>query len=87
MESWERFLVKNKYFFKSFYEMMENLWFEKIIPDAKSIDEAASVYYKFYTKQQEKEFWVVAIELEKINPKIKSEIKKNLLLEIFILQL
>lgn len=70
METWERFLVKNKYFFKSFYEMIENLWFEKIIPDAKNIDEAVNVYFKFYTKQQEKEFGVVEIEVEKITEQL-----------------
>lgn len=64
METWEFFLVKNKYFFKSFYEMINNLWYEKIIPDAKSIEEAVNIYYKFYTKEQEEEFWVVAIEVE-----------------------
>ena len=63
-ETWERFLVKNKYFFDSFYQMIKEKWFEKIIPDAKNIDEAVQVYYKFYTKKQEKEFWVIWIEVE-----------------------
>ena len=66
LETWENFLVKNKFSFESFYEMMKNLWFEKIIPNAKNEEEAVNVYYKFYTKEQEKEFGVVAIELEKI---------------------
>ena len=64
LETWENFLVKNKFSFESFYEMMKNLWFEKIIPNAKNEEEAVNVYYKFYTKEQEKEFGVVAIEVE-----------------------
>lgn len=64
METWEEFLVKNKYSFISFYEMINNLWFEKIIPDATNIEDAVNVYYKFYTKEQEKEYWVIWIEVE-----------------------
>ena len=46
---------------------MENLWFKKVIPDAKSIDDAVNnVYYKFYSPEDEKKFWVVAIEIKKI---------------------
>ena len=59
-----KFFSKNKFSFESFYEMMKNLWFEKIIPNAKNEEEAVNVYYKFYTKEQEKEFGVVAIEVE-----------------------
>lgn len=36
--------------------MIEFCNIEKIIPDAKILDEAINVYYKFYTKEQEKEF-------------------------------
>ncbi len=31
--------------------MMESLWFRKVIPDERKIDNAVNnVYYKFYTK-------------------------------------
>jgi len=37
-----------------------------VVPDKNSIDEAVAVYYKFYTKEQEREFGVVAIKIHKI---------------------
>lgn len=65
-ESWENFIVIWKKEYKTFSEMIKKEWIEKVIPDAKSIEEATNVYYKFYTKEQEKKFWVVAIEIKKI---------------------
>ena len=37
---------------------------ENIIPDKKTIEEWVKVYYKFYSKEMEKEFWVVWIFLK-----------------------
>ena len=63
----EKFEIISKNIFANFYKMMENLWFEKVIPDAESIDDAVNnVYYKFYSPEDEKKFWVVAIEIKKI---------------------
>ncbi len=45
--------------------MIEKEGIKNVIPDKESIDEAVSVYYKFYTKEQEKEFGVVAIKIKK----------------------
>lgn len=67
----EKFEIISKNIFANFSKMMENLWFEKVIPDAESIDDAVNnVYYKFYSPEDEKKFWVVAIEIKKIK-KIK----------------
>lgn len=63
-ETHEKLLIKSKKNFSTFKEMIEFCSIEKIIPDAKTLDEAINVYYKFYTKEQEKEFWVIAIEME-----------------------
>ena len=63
----EKFEIISKNIFANFSKMMENLWFEKVIPDAESIDDAVNnVYYKFYTPEDEKKFGVVAIEIKKI---------------------
>lgn len=63
----EKFEIISKNIFANFSKMMENLWFKKVIPDAKSIDDAVNnVYYKFYSPEDEKKFWVVAIEIKKI---------------------
>lgn len=53
-------LEKNNY--KTFKGMIEAEGIENVIPDKKNIDEAVKVYYKFYTKEQEKEFGVCAIK-------------------------
>lgn len=62
----EQLEVKSKKYFSSFREMIEFCWIENIIPNAESVDQAVEVYYWFYTPEQEKEFWVVAIEMKNI---------------------
>ena len=44
--------------------MIWKFWKGNIIPDAKSDEEAKNVYYKFFTTEEEKNFWVVAIHLK-----------------------
>lgn len=56
--------VIEKKFYKTFKEMIETEGLENVVPDKKSIDDAADVYYKFYIKDQEKEFGVVAIKIK-----------------------
>lgn len=65
-DSKENFKVVSKHIFSNFSEMIEFCSIEKIIPDAKTIEEATNVYYKFYTPEDEKNFGVVAIEIQKI---------------------
>lgn len=62
----EQFLIKSKNIFATFQEMIEFCGIENIIPDKEDILDAVNVYYKFYTPEQEKEFGVVAIEIEKV---------------------
>jgi ASC-1-like (ASCH) protein len=68
-------LINNEYKFKViekntynfFKEMIEKEKVENVIPDIDNIEDAVNVYYKFYTKEQEKEFGVVAIKIKRIN--------------------
>jgi len=60
-----RFSVIEKNIYRSFKEMIEQEGIENVIPDKNNIDEAVDVYYKFYTKEQEDEFGVVAIRIKK----------------------
>lgn len=64
-ETGEVFTITDKRQYKTFHEMIKNEWIKVVIPDARNIDEAVDAYYQFYTKQQEKEFWVVAISIQK----------------------
>ena len=59
-----KFYVIEKNVYSSFREMLEVEGIENVIPDKDNIDDAVNVYYKFYTKAQEKKFKVVAIKLQ-----------------------
>jgi len=61
------FEVIDKNIYKLFKEMIESEGVENVIPDKTDIEEATNIYYKFYTKEQEKKFGVVAIKIKKIN--------------------
>jgi ASC-1-like (ASCH) protein len=62
----KRFLIDKTIIYKSFREMIEKEGIENVIPDKDNIDEAEAVYYNFYTKEQEKEFGVLAIKIKEI---------------------
>lgn len=61
------FKVVDKNIYKTFKEMLESEGIKNVIPDKTDIKEAIKVYYKFYTKEQEEEFGVVAIKIERID--------------------
>ncbi len=48
------FKVVKKNIYKLFREMIESEGVKNVIPDKTDIEEATNVYYKFYTKEQEK---------------------------------
>ncbi|MEA3450111.1 MAG: ASCH domain-containing protein [Patescibacteria group bacterium] len=58
------FEVIEKNIYNSFREMIESEGVENVIPDKTGIEEATNIYYKFYTKEQEKQFGVVAIKIK-----------------------
>jgi len=51
--------------YKTFRAIFENEKMEDIIPDKDCADDAIAVCYRFFTKEQEKEFGVVAIKIQK----------------------
>ncbi|EKE15786.1 MAG: hypothetical protein ACD_11C00105G0011 [uncultured bacterium] len=61
-----KLVVVEKNIYKNFREMIEKEGIGNVIPDKNDIDEAVNVYYKFYTKEQEQEFGVVAIKIKKL---------------------
>ncbi len=67
LESWEEFIIENISYHQSFKEMIQTLWRKNIIPDAENDDEAINVYYRFYTPDDEKQFWVVWIQVKRIS--------------------
>ena len=45
--------------------MMEVEWIDKVLPDYIDIQKwIEEVYYKFYSPEWEKEYWVVALKVE-----------------------
>jgi len=71
LKSWEKFEILRKTEYKTFFEMMKIEWIKNVLPDFKNIREwVEKVYYKFYSAEKEKEFWVLAIEIELIKTKI-----------------
>lgn len=55
--------IVNKTIYKTFRDMIAFKGIKNVIPDAKSLDEAEDVYYKFYSKEDEDTFGVSAIEV------------------------
>lgn len=56
--------IANKSVYKSFREMITFEGIKNVIPDAKSIDEAESAYYKFYSKEDETQFGVASFQVK-----------------------
>ncbi|MFA5086949.1 MAG: ASCH domain-containing protein [Candidatus Paceibacterota bacterium] len=59
-------MVKNIRKYSSFKEMLENEQLKKILPDAETVEEGIKIYERFYGPKEEKEFGVVAMEVEVI---------------------
>jgi len=52
--------------YKTFEEYLTDKTLEKCLPSIKEMSNGLSVYFTYYTKEQESEFGVVAITLEVI---------------------
>ena len=50
--------------YKNYREMLIDKGYENVIPDANSLDEAEAAYYKFYTKEDELAFGVIAFGIK-----------------------
>jgi ASC-1-like (ASCH) protein len=59
-----RIIGKNTY--STFQEYLESEGLTNCLPSILDIESGVNVYYKYYTKEEEKEFGVVAIVLELI---------------------
>ena len=56
--------VVSKKTYNTFKEYLNQEGLEKCLPGINNIDDGLSVYFKYYTKDDEKKFGVVAIRLE-----------------------
>jgi ASC-1-like (ASCH) protein len=58
--------ITRKAEYKTFTEYLETEGLEKCLPGMPNLTHGLEVYYKYFTKQDEKKFGVVAIEIELI---------------------
>ena len=56
-------IVTKTIIYKSLKNLLEKENISKIIPNAASLQEALSVFYTFYTKEEEKKYGAIAIHL------------------------
>ncbi|MFA6551845.1 MAG: ASCH domain-containing protein [Patescibacteria group bacterium] len=52
--------------YKTFAEMLEKEGIQRVIPDKTSVSEAVATYHSFYTPNDEKQFGVITIFLERL---------------------
>jgi ASC-1-like (ASCH) protein len=57
------FTIKQTKCYCSFRDMIISEGIKNVTPDKDTIEDAVAVYYKFYTKEQEKDFGVLAIKI------------------------
>ncbi len=58
--------ITGKSEYKTFAEYLENEGLDNCLPGIPSLEHGLSVYFKYYTKEDEAEFGVIAIKLELI---------------------
>jgi len=58
--------VKSIRRYSSFKEMLEREGIERVLPGVHNIEEGVRIYRQFYTEEEEKNYGVVAIEIEPI---------------------
>lgn len=58
--------VSRKTLYNTFREYLETEGLQRCLPGMPSVEHGLSVYFKYFTKEQEREFGVMAIELELI---------------------
>ena len=56
--------ITGKAEYNTFGEYLEAEGLDKCLPGIQDIDTGLSVYYKYFTKEDEKEFGVIAIRLK-----------------------
>jgi ASC-1-like (ASCH) protein len=58
--------IINKVEYNTFLEYLNNEGLEKCLPGMPSLEHGLSVYFKYFTKEDEEKFGVIAIHLELI---------------------
>lgn len=58
-------IVKRVTKYQSIKNMLTHEPINKLLPDVETVDQGIKVYRRFYTSQQERQFGVVAIEVER----------------------
>lgn len=56
--------ITGKAVYPTFREYLETEGLDKCLPGISEMNDGLSIYYKYFTKEEEKEFGVVAIHLE-----------------------
>lgn len=59
------FKVVAKNIYTDFRKMIEKEGVENVLPDKRTVDDALAIYYKFYSKEDEKKYGVVGIKIVK----------------------
>lgn len=59
--------VKNINYYDSFLQYLTLEGLKRTLPDVYTIEEGINIYYKYYTKEQEKEYRILAIYIELVD--------------------
>ena len=54
--------IKSKHYYNSFQEYLENETLDKCLPGIENIEDGVKIYYKYYSKEDEKKYKIVAIK-------------------------
>jgi len=68
--------ITKKVKYSTFKEYLETEGIDNCLPGIPSIEHGLSVYFKYYTKEDEKEYGVMAIHIELLNYNKKNKIIK-----------
>ncbi len=60
----KKFNIERISIYESFKDMLSKEGVNNVVPNKNTVEEAVKVYYNFYTKEQEKEFGVLAIKIK-----------------------
>lgn len=77
-------IVKDKKYYNTFQEYLEKEGLENCLPGMPNMEHGLSVYFKYYTKEDEKEYGVAAIHIEpiKFTKKNLEKLTKDNLIDI-----
>ncbi len=53
--------------YNTFEEYLSQEGLKRTLPNIKTIEEGCNIYYKYYTREQEKEYKILAIYIKKID--------------------